>query len=411
MKRIMALALCIALIFCLSACAGGNGGEQTERLPRAFGVIRGQTSLEKHGRKGESTAFAESDFENVFGSGFTYITVTQLPEADEGMLVFGGSGVIKGQTIPASKISGLRFVPCEGSCGGSFGCTGDAEGWQAGALICRITLTETDNSAPTANDAAISTVAGIGVSSLLQISDHDGDEITLRVVSYPKNGNIEISEDGRVFYTPEEGFTGHDRLVYTASDKYGAESAGAVLSIDVAENTSGVVFSDMEGDEAHLAAHYLCENAIMTYRSEDGKYVFEPDAGVSRIEMLVMTMCASGLENSVNAVADSVAADDAGLSSGMKGFLAAAVSKGIVKLENGNFGPNSAVTFGDAAKMAASALSLPLLTSAEGDAVINSLIREGIIASAEDSGKALTRRDCALLLYGVAKYAKANNMG
>ena len=408
MKRLIAAAMCLILLFALTACSSGNTADDGERLPKAFGIIKNGTKLEKHGKKNESTPFDESEFESALGSDMTYITVTELPESDDGVLMFRGAGVIKGQTLPASQLNYLRFVPTNDSEKGIFDFTCDAKGWIGTTLTCAITLAESDNIAPVAADSAMVTLSGVKCSGKLQMTDPDGDDVTVSILTYPKKGETEIMPDGTVYYTPDDGFTGRDQLTYMLTDKYGAVSDKATVTITVNANESGIFFADMQDDPAHLAAISLCADNVMTYKYVDGEYVFDPDGEIKKIDFLVMTMCAAGLSDSVNAVADSVISDDNGLSSGLKGFLATAADKGIITLDNGAFHPNASITYSEAGAMVAAALSIPAFETAgtvggEND-VISALKREGIIDEDSPHEGGLTRRECALMLYNANAY-------
>ncbi len=411
MKRLIALMICFALALSLFACGGSR--EADERLPKAFGIIKNGTALEKYARKNESAAFTRGDFESALGSPITYITVTELPDPADGVLMFRGAGIIKGQTVPAEQLNYLRFVPNAETESAGFGFSSDAANWKT-AVRCVITLRDSDNLAPVGGDSEVFTVEGIACEGKLEYYDPDGDEVAVNVVSYPRNGSVEITSDGKLFYSPNEGFTGKDKLVYTVSDRFGAESGEVACSITVAENPSGIKFSDMLDDSAHLAAQQMCAADVMTYRYAAGEYVFEPETEVDRVDFLVMLMCAAGLADSVRAVADTVATDDAGLSSGLKGFIAAAADKGLIKLDSGAFRPRSAILMGEAAAMTAAALSIPAYKTANADGsdeitpVLSALRREGIIDPADDPAKPLTRRDCAVMLYRATEYLKTN---
>lgn len=196
-----------------------------------------------------------------------------------------------------------------------------------------------------------------------------------------------------------------ESVVFRAADKFGASSPEATLEIEVAANASGLKFADMDGDPAHLGAVKLCENEVMTYKSQNGEYVFEPDGEVARIDFVVMLTCAAGESGSVRASAQTEAADGGTLSSGLKGYLAFACENGFVKLENGGFRPYEAITAGEAAQMTALLLRLP----ESGSDPCALLKRAGITGSLPEADKKLDRRTCALLLYGAAEYADTFN--
>ena len=405
MKKILAAALALITAFAVCGCAAGGDRQSGARLPRAFNVLQKETSVEIRARRGESVVFDGNDFAAAVGARPSYITVTALPDEKQGALLFRGTGVIRGQSLPLEQLDKLRFVPAEGSAGGGFGFTCDAPGWKNCELRCAITLAGSENLPPTADSAKISTAAGISCPGRLRFADPDGDECTLTVVNYPTDGEIRISADGSVVYTPADGFTGTDKLVFRAADRFGAVSPEAVLEIEVGANPNGIRFSDMDGDPAHLGAVKLCGNDVMTYKLRDGKYVFEPDGEVARIDFVVMLTCAAGESGSVRASAQTEAADGGSLSSGLKGYLAFACENGFVKLENGGFRPYDAITAGEAAKMTALLLRLP---GSDSDPCAL-LKRAGITDSLPDPNAKLDRRTCALLLYGAAEYAETFN--
>lgn len=401
MKKMIA-AICLLLVCALvSACAAGGGEEDRSagRTPRAFGILQRGTTVEKRACKGESVVFSRTDIEPAVGSGFGFIALTALPDPLEGVLTYCGESVIRGQTLPAAQLGSLRFIPAAGSSGGEFGFTCDSPGWENSELRCRITLGAGENLPPVANGAHLRTVAGVQSTAALRFADPEGDECTVKVISYPKNGGILVDSAGKATYTPAPGFTGSDKMVFSLVDRFGAESLPCALEITVDENRSGVVFSDMLSDPAHLHAQRLAEREIMTYKQIGGDYVFEPDLPVTRMDFLVMLMCATGRADSVAAVADSAAADDAGLSSGLKGFISAAAAQGVIALENGEFRPGEAITVDEAAAMTAAATGLAVKGS---ENAFDLLVRAGMLEIARPGGEKLDRRTCAELLYGAA---------
>lgn len=86
-----------------------------------------------------------------------------------------------------------------------------------------------DNSAPVcSNDSAeISPGEQVLIDVLANDRDPDGDNLHLLSIEPPVYGEAQIKGDS-IVYTPETGFTGTDRLIYTASDGSGAEDTAAV---------------------------------------------------------------------------------------------------------------------------------------------------------------------------------------
>jgi hypothetical protein len=270
------------------------------------------------------------------------------------------------------------------------------------------------NSPPVTANGELNTASGIACTGELSITEPNGDDFTVNVLSYPKDGSVTISKDGSIVYTPESGFSGRDLLVFTVTDRYGATSDRATLSITVSENEKNLVFADMDSDPNHIFAHRMCVNDTMVYRIEDGNYYFDPEKPVSKLDFLVMMMSVSKQDADIVAVADSAATDDSGLSSGLKGYLSAANEKGFIKLENGKFAPKETVTLSDAAYMISSALKLPAGSDKGGNySALASLVKAGIVKTengAVDGGKKLTKSDVAALLCRCEEYITKNNI-
>ncbi|MBQ3229710.1 MAG: cadherin-like domain-containing protein [Clostridia bacterium] len=414
MKRLTVLAVLTALLFTLTACSG-NGTEQTESgLPPAFSVIQKQLKLNKHCERGESAAFSKEEFESLLGEKLTYITVTSIPEG-AGTLVYNGKAVIKDQSIPAAMLGYLKFVPAAGCTGASFGFTCDSASFKEKEIECDIVFAESVNSPPVAKNSGISTVEGISCNASLAITEPNGDDFTVNVITYPADGFISVNADGSIVYSPNEGFFGTDKMVYTVTDRFGAVSERATLSIEVKENESGIYFADMQEDLNHIHAHRMCENNTMIYRKENGSYYFEPQKKVSRMEFLVMLMSVSGHDNGITAVADSVASDDGGLSSGLKGYIAAAADKGLIALDNGKFLPEAEITLGEAVLMASNALSLPVAenSSEPMHSAVAAAVAAGLIETdngAVDISAVLTKAETAVLLCKIDDYMTENNI-
>ena len=71
--------------------------------------------------------------------------------------------------------------------------------------------------------------------------DDDIDPNTIKIVEGPSNGQAEVNTQilGVVTYTPNPSFEGIDQFVYVVSDKTGAESNEAVVTIEVTDEFTG----------------------------------------------------------------------------------------------------------------------------------------------------------------------------
>lgn len=418
MKKLLIFLVGIALLLSLVSCSGGDMEESAPDVPPGFTVIQNRQKLKKHGEKGESAAFSKEEFVNFLGEDLSFITVTELPE--QGTLICNGNPVLKGQTVPADELEFMKFLPTAECETAFFNFTCDSAGYYGKEMCCDMVFGSEINTPPVALDSTLKTVEGISCFGELSIREPNGDEYTINVITYPTDGYINVNAHGEVVYTPEKGFFGNDKLVYSVTDCFGKISETATLKIQVAENQSGITFADMEENPNHLYAHQMCENNVMVYRSENGEYYFDPDNPVSKMDFLVMLMCVAEMDRDITAVADSVADDDTGLSSGLKGYLSEAYNCGLIKLNDGKFMPKESITVADAAYMTAAALNLPLgdsqTATGEETAVYNAVsaaVYAGLLDAedgAVDTKAILTKSDAARLLWGISNYIKDNNI-
>lgn len=402
----------------LFGCAEKPAAETGEQISPAIDLLRKKqaSGLSFCTPRYEDKVFSAAEFEKKLGVKPEYVIVNTLPASETGTLLLNGRAVLSGQTVPASALDGLRLIPGDADAA-VFLLTAKADGWENVPMVCRVSFLEHENFAPVARDVSLGTLTGVacfaGLSSLA--SDPDGDPVEFRVVSYPRHGVLEFRGDSAV-YLPEESFSGKDSFTFAAVDPYGACSRECEVSLNVEKNGSGILFDDLKDSPIHLAAIGLCADNVMTYRLENGKYLFEPEGEVSKIDLLVMMMCLRGLETEVAAVADTEAIDDAGLSSGKKGFLQYAIAKGVARLEDGKFLPNEPATAADAAFMAQKLLGLPSLAAkkefsdladapAWAEDALVTLDAAGILErdGALNAGQQLTRADVAGILDGMKR--------
>ncbi len=419
MKRPIAMILSIFLMFFLVSCSGGseNITENTFDRPPAFSILQKQLTLAKHGEKGETATFKKDEFKKLVGEELTYIKVSSLPEAGIGTLIYKGASVTLGQTIPAESLEYLKFIPNGEIEFASFGFSCDAKSFNGKDINCEITFTDEKNLAPVVSDSTIKTVSGIGCEAKLDINEPNGDTFTVNVITYPRDGEIQIGNDGEIVYTPSPDFSGKDTLVYTVTDCFGEVSSRATLAITVEKNENNIFFADMEGNANHLSAYRVCSQDVMVYRVTDGKYYFDPDSAVTKIEFLVMMMNALELDADIAAVADSAISDDSALSSGLKGYLSAANEQNLIKLSNGAFSPFNNVTVADAAYMVSAALKLPDIGSESVEAGTQDRTLASILAAnkagffeSSDPSHTLSKQETAAVLCRLIDYKKDNNM-
>ncbi|MCR9201577.1 MAG: Ig-like domain-containing protein [Planctomycetaceae bacterium] len=91
-----------------------------------------------------------------------------------------------------------------------------------------------DNQDPDANPDLISVNANTDVVAQVLTNDRDVDGGTLRVVSHTRaiHGEVVVTDDGQLRYTPDTDFVGNDYVQYTISDgQGGTDTAIAVLQV------------------------------------------------------------------------------------------------------------------------------------------------------------------------------------
>lgn len=100
----------------------------------------------------------------------------------------------------------------------------DPAGNRGSAVVfVRVVPPSQPNRSPVASPDVATTVASTPVIIPVRLndSDPDGDPIAVEsIAEQPANGSVLLLPDGNLQYTPSDGFTGTDRLVYTLVDGY-----------------------------------------------------------------------------------------------------------------------------------------------------------------------------------------------
>lgn len=418
MKRLVLCLLVCCLLAVFGGCAASESAETGASLSPALEVLRGKAKLVRGTVRYEDLTFSKTDFCSLTGDGTEYIVIGSLPNADAGLLMLNGAAVIAGQTVPASSLDYLKFIPSGGNASeANFTFTAKSPGWENRELTAEIVLLDGENFPPVASDLSLETFASVACFADLQAVDPNGDEVTFEITRYPKHGSLRLTGK-QILYVPKDGYTGDDTFTYRAVDRLGEASAEKTVSISTVKNATGLQFADMKRSPVHNAAIRLCNEQIMTYQRDGGSYYFLPEEKVSKIDCLVMMMCLCGLTDRAQAVSTTDVADAQALSAAKKGFLQSALSLGVVHLDNGGFRPNEAVTTADAAYMAAALLGLPTLapkqefsdldsTPAWASEALISADSAGIWAAKDgalNASAALTRADLAQLLENMSRY-------
>lgn len=336
MKKIAFLSVILIAIIVLAVCFAGASGREgaSGDVSSALYVIAGRTQMAKSGLVGNTILFCADDFEkNLNTSELVSITVTRVPEVTEGALYLGDMLVSAGLTVSHSNLDLLNYKSASKDIKtGSFDFKVNNSEYE---ITCALYLLDRKNSAPTVNmeserSLLVSTHQSTMVYGRVGAYDVDGDDIRIEVVSYPENGILEMDAlSGDYTYMPSGSYFGEDSFEYVAVDKYGNYSASQKVMLTVEKRKTDAVFCDMELHPAHHAALTMTEKNIMSGTTIGEDVYFMPDKSVSRIDFLVMTMNAIGI-NDIQSVNDTGFDDDNRIPTSMKGYVRRARELGLI---------------------------------------------------------------------------------
>lgn len=409
-SRIISIILAILLLASMTVAAGAFGGSGVE-------VIASEVTLIKAGLPGKNIGFKDTDFKCALGiDDFEYITVTELPSSNEGVLMIAGRRVREGQRIERRKIATVIFIPKDKSVGKAE-MTFSLDG--AGSYKCIMKFTEKVNYAPkltgATRDARLTTQEEIGVYGKLSAEDPEGDEILYMIAAYPKSGVLELMENGSFRYTPCQDFTGYDKFVYVARDEFGNYSETGEILIGVNERMCEVVYKDMTDRREYNAAVAMNAMGIMSGTQLGDDFYFNPDECTTRGEFVAMALKSMGISP---ARRETFFDDNNDIPSSLRGYVARAASLGIIDGEHRDgrlvFGANEIISAYEAASVMARLIGekggegaeylasegVPVYARAD----VEAMITLGVIdADSMDLTKGVTRADAAEFLYNLVK--------
>ena len=421
-KKLVSVIAVIAIAVTVTVTAAAEG----IKVSTAIDCIAESVSLVRSAPVGEDVVFRLSDFRQALGiSSISTVTVTSLPDPQDGVLKLSNLRVSEGQTIKAENIGLLRFVPASEMTEEAvfrFVC----DGYSGGAEIsCSLLFTDRENTAPTAageeDSISVSTQASVAVYGILAGSDADGDALSFQIVSYPKNGVLSLIDGavGRYRYKPTSGFTGEDSFVYVVRDAHGYYSHEATVSIEVRESDTGYVYADMDRHTSHNAALTVSASGAMTGTTVNGVHKFSPEKTMTRAEFTVAAMKAAGIVSL--GIGNTAFEDNGDIKDALRSYIATAHVVGVVNgslTEDGLFfRPNDPITRAEAAMILVNAFDIPLpdtvLTFADEAAVptwakpaASAVSTLGILDVSADAAATdtLTRGDVAACLAAAMEY-------
>lgn len=391
-------------------------------------VVAGGVNMIKTGLIGQKICFTDGDFKSALVlADFKTITITEIPSSTEGTLLLSGRRVGKGRVIKRKNLGALVFIPASNSvteCKFKF----IVDGYAGGAEIeCILKFIDKVNYAPEAigdelSASSISTQQSISVYGNLGATDPEGDKLEFIIVSYPKKGNLKLTDlsSGKYCYTPTGIYTGNDKFTYVVRDEYGNYSKPMTVSVKIGDRMCDTVYRDMQDREEYNAAVAMTAMGIMSGRQLGDDLYFDPDKTVTRAEFVAMAMKCIGIRAD-STLSSTYFDDDNEISPSLKGYIATAQRIGIIvgDFKDGKlmFSPNEELTKYEAAKILASMIG----STDEGeesvfatDGNIPSWARAGVYAmcsmgvfNSQDSNSLsdkVTRGDVAEFLYKLSKF-------
>ncbi|MBO5755096.1 MAG: cadherin-like domain-containing protein [Clostridia bacterium] len=306
-----------------------------EPLSNGASQFSDDATLIKSGYLGETVKFRLSDFKKALGSNkISAIVVTSLPEEGTGTLFLSSSRLVKGQSIPASALELLKFVPASSTISES-GFTFTAGNLCGGAeLKCVIRLLDKKNEAPTVSSEAqltVTTQKGISYFGALSAEDPEGDALHFRITSYPKRGTLALldAETGEFRYTPTGSYRGTDRFSYVVRDEYGNFSTEQTVEVKVKSRTSTLVYEDVAGTDTELAAIAMTDAGVILGRLSGDSMFFDPEKTVTKGDFTVMVMKVAGVSPTPG-LYDTCFDDNEEIPTSIRRYIATAQMKGFV---------------------------------------------------------------------------------
>ena len=298
----------------------------------------------------------------------SYAVATDLADQGQGSLTFNANGSYR--FAPGSDFDDLadgesREVVF------TYTATDENGGVSAPATVT-ITVTGA-NDAPVAIEASVETLEDtsiIQLDVLANVTDIDGDALTLVSVESEAGGTITVNEGGTINYAPAENYFGSDTLTYVATDPAGASVTGSISIDIIAVNDAPVVVgetivtdedsavnnivvltndSDIEGDALSVTEASSVNGGAVTI-NEDGTLNYTPPANFNGTDTIEYTVTDAGGAASVGAVLVTVnSVDDQPIAS----TLDTATDKGVAiegdlsqQVESGDGSMTYALTVG-----------------------------------------------------------------
>ena len=299
-----ALAVASAGVF-----AGSTGGAQgyTAQVDYFYNTAAPITLEDPAPVAGDDTATTDVDTPLVFDVSADLLSndsdpngaplsLTGFTQPANGTLVDNGDGT-------------LTYTPNAGFAGGDSFTYTVSDGADSDTATVIIGVTDAANTAPTAQDDAVTTNEDTAtvISALANDTDPDSDPLSIASVTQGANGTVVDNGNGTLTYTPDPDFNGADSFTYTVSDgRGGFDTATVNVTVDpvndapVAQDDAFSTASDIaivlnvasdllgndtdpNGDPLTLASFEQPANGTLVDNG-DGTLTYTPNAGFAGVD-------------------------------------------------------------------------------------------------------------------------------
>lgn len=278
---------------------------------------------------GSVLEFSAADLERRMGLGANTlqgITVTNLPSDAQGAFVLDGVEVNPYEFINREALDRLCFVPNETAVSAS--ATFVPQGKGAVTTNLAISVMDVPNVSPNIENTSFNTMKNVSITGFIPCTDPDGDAFKLQCANAPRKGEVTFS--GQNFtYVPYKNMSGVDSFTVCAVDEHNNYSREALVEIKIEEPRISFQYADMTTNPSAYAAIKLREKNVMSGKQVGNSWFFYPDHMVSRGEMLVMVMAASGLEDGMQPTVNTGLPNDADLPQWLKPYVKKAVDEKV----------------------------------------------------------------------------------
>jgi hypothetical protein len=190
----------------------------------------------------------------------------------------------------------------------------DGNGAEDTATV-NVTVDDEENTAPDAKDDSATTEHNTAVTIDVVSNDIDDDALSIKSTTQPTHGTVS-EVNGKLKYTPNNGFSGTDTFNYTVTDGELEDTAKVTVTVKEAQNTEpkaeddtavtayntavtvDVVGNDTDADGDALSIESYVQPEHGTVSKVDGKLKYTPEDGFSGTDTFTYTITDGELEDS-----------------------------------------------------------------------------------------------------------------